>query len=59
MIRSIATPPIDENDPETFEDFVSYLKREQYGNTPILKGQYYDDATAQISQNEKLFPICT
>ena len=27
MIRSIANPPVDENDPETAEDFVSYLKR--------------------------------
>lgn len=56
MIRSIADPPIDENDPETIEDFVSYLKREQYGDTPILKGRYYDDATGQISQEEKFFP---
>jgi hypothetical protein len=56
MIRSIADPPIDENDPETFEDFVSYLKREQYGDTPIIQGRYYDNATGQISQDEKLFP---
>ncbi len=56
MIRSIADPPIDENDPETFEDFVSYLKREQYGDTPILQGRYYENATGQISQDEKLFP---
>lgn len=52
MIRSIADPPVDENDPETVEAFVKYLKREQYGDTPILKGRYYDDATAQISQDE-------
>lgn len=56
MIRSIADPPIDENDPETIEDFVSYLKREQYGDTPILTGRYYDNATGQLSQDEKLFP---
>tara|TARA_R110002126_G_scaffold290650_1_gene448125 strand:+ start:2573 stop:5560 length:2988 start_codon:yes stop_codon:yes gene_type:complete len=59
MIRSIADPPIDENDPETVEAFVKYLKREQYGSTPILKGNNYDDATGQITRgevNEVFFP---
>ncbi|MFY0685386.1 MAG: DUF2723 domain-containing protein [Balneola sp.] len=58
MIRSIADPPIDENDPETVEAFVKYLKREQYGSTPILKGNNYDDATGQLTQdgNEEFFP---
>ena len=57
MIRSIADPPIDENDPETTEAFISYLKREQYGATPILKGNYYDENTGQITRDdEKLFP---
>ncbi|MFY0699077.1 MAG: DUF2723 domain-containing protein [Balneola sp.] len=59
MIRSIADPPIDENDPETVEAFVKYLNRDQYGDTPILKGNNYDDATGQItrdSENEEFFP---
>ncbi|MFA5669644.1 MAG: DUF2723 domain-containing protein [Balneolaceae bacterium] len=55
MIRSIADPPIDENDPETIEAFVSYLKREQYGSTPILKGKNFDNVTGQISRNEESF----
>lgn len=57
MIRSIADPPIDENDPETVEDFISYLKREQYGATPILKGNNFDETTQQIDRDdEELFP---
>lgn len=56
MIRSIADPPIDENDPETTEAFISYLKREQYGATPILKGRTFDENTGQISEEETLFP---
>ena len=57
MIRSIANPPIDENDPETVEDFVKYLKREQYGDTPIFKGRNFDNATGQVNPNaEDLFP---
>jgi hypothetical protein len=57
MIRSMADPPVDENDPETTEAFISYLKREQYGATPILKGNNYDENTGQINRNtEELFP---
>ncbi|MDE2826310.1 MAG: DUF2723 domain-containing protein [Bacteroidota bacterium] len=57
FIRSAADPPIDENDPETPEAIVSYLEREQYGETPILTGPSFNNATGGVDPNdEKLFP---
>ena len=57
FIRSAANPPIDENDPETADAIVSYLKREQYGETPLLKGYTYDNATGDINTDrEVVFP---
>ena len=56
FVRSAADPPIDENDPETTEAIVSYLKREQYGSTPLLTGASYDDRTGTVSEREKTFP---
>ncbi|MEX1063198.1 MAG: DUF2723 domain-containing protein, partial [Balneolaceae bacterium] len=57
FIRSQAEPAIDENDPSTVEAFVSYLKREQYGETPLLSGYSYDDRIGNIDrENEVLFP---
>lgn len=51
FIRSAANPPIDENDPETVEAVVSYLKREQYGESGFkLSGQGYDNATGAFVQ---------
>lgn len=50
LVRSAADPPIDLNDPETADAFVSYLKREQYGSTPLLRGATYDDQTGQIGR---------
>ncbi len=57
FIRSAADPPIDENDPETTEAIVSYLKREQYGELPLLKGYTYDNRLRTIDySNETFFP---
>ena len=55
FIRSAADPPIDENDPETTEAIVSYLKREQYGQTPMLRGLTFNNVT-QTVDDEALFP---
>ena len=42
IIRSQANTPIDENNPEDAISLLSYLKREQYGDWPIIYGQYYN-----------------
>jgi hypothetical protein len=54
VIRSNYNPPINQNDPSDPISFVSYLKREQYGSRPLLKGPYYD---AQIIGMEEGAPV--
>ncbi|HEY8400184.1 MAG TPA: DUF2723 domain-containing protein [Cytophagaceae bacterium] len=59
LIRSNYNPPIDMNDPENVLSFVSYLKREQYGDRPLLKGPYftaYDrEGYPQYSKGEDVY----
>ena len=60
-IRSSYHPTINENDPEDVLSFVSYLKREQYGDRPLLYGpqfnarpiKYEDGAPRYARQGDK------
>lgn len=49
-IRSSYNPTIDENDPQDILSFVAYLKREQYGDRPLLYGPQYN--AQPVSQKE-------
>ena len=42
VIRSSANPPLDENNPENVFSLLAYLNREQYGDRPLLYGEYWN-----------------
>lgn len=42
VVRSNANPPMDENNPSDVFTLQSYLNREQYGDRPLLYGQYFN-----------------
>ncbi len=51
IIRSNANTPLDENNPENVFNFISYLKREQYGDRPLFYGQNYNARVIDQKEN--------
>lgn len=54
LVRANYNPPINENNPKDVISFVSYLKREQYGDRPLLYGPDY---TASVTSTERGEPL--
>ncbi|PTN10616.1 DUF2723 domain-containing protein [Mangrovibacterium marinum] len=56
VIRSSADLPMDQNSPDNVFSLLSYLNREQYGDRPLVFGQYYntplDSRTPYVKDKE-------
>ncbi|QQS52568.1 MAG: DUF2723 domain-containing protein [Bacteroidota bacterium] len=55
VIRSMANPPMDENNPDTIFKLQSYLNREQYGDRPLVSGQYFNAQVVDFKIGKKYY----
>ncbi len=55
IIRSNANTPIDENNPENAVSLLAYLNREQYGETPLVSGHYFNSKVQSIEDGKPVY----
>ncbi|MBN2215126.1 MAG: DUF2723 domain-containing protein [Bacteroidales bacterium] len=55
VIRSQADPPMDQNNPENLFSLLSYLNREQYGDRPLLHGQYFNAQPLSVKEGKAVY----
>ncbi|EHQ30117.1 glycosyltransferase family 117 protein [Mucilaginibacter paludis] len=51
-IRATADPNLNNTDPNNAFALLSYLNRDQYGDRPLIYGQYFDSKQADLSAEE-------
>jgi len=55
VIRSSANPPMDENNPDNVFALLSYLNREQYGDRPLVFGEYYNAPVEDVKYTTPVY----
>ncbi len=55
LIRAKADPTLNNSDPDNAFSFLSYLNREQYGDSPLLKGPYFDSRPVDINYGSNIY----
>ncbi len=56
VIRAQANPPMNQNNPETVFALLHYLNREQYGERPLVTGQYYNAPVVDSKDKQTYIP---
>jgi len=56
LIRASANTPINENNPSNSFSLISYLNREQYGDRPLIYGQYFNAPVTDSKDLETWIP---
>ena len=54
VIRSLSDPPIDEGSPDNVFSLLSYINRDQYGDAPLLYGQYFNAPQVGTKEGEPI-----
>jgi hypothetical protein len=55
IIRANANTPLNENNPSNLFNLISYLSREQYGDRPLLYGQYYNAPVRDSKEGRTIY----
>ena len=55
VIRAKADPTLNNSDPDNVFALLSYLNREQYGDRPLLYGQYYDSQRVDYKETGTIY----
>jgi hypothetical protein len=57
VIRSLANPPMNENCPQTVFKLQSYLNREQYGDRPLVSGQFFNAQVSDFKDGKNYYTL--
>ncbi|HEY1025200.1 MAG TPA: DUF2723 domain-containing protein [Sphingobacteriaceae bacterium] len=55
VIRAKADPSLNNSDPDNAFAFLSYLNREQYGDRPLLYGNYFDSKPIDHKEGDNIY----
>ena len=57
VIRASANTPLNENNPSNAFNLLYYLNREQYGQSPLIKGPYYNAPILDYGEGKPVYAL--
>jgi phage shock protein PspC (stress-responsive transcriptional regulator) len=57
FIRASVNPPLDENNPSNPNNFLYFINREQYGERPLFKGQYFNAPVLEYKDGKARYSV--